>query len=305
MRVNARPGDRMTRARGLLGRVVCGFSLDAVIGEGASSIVFDARDVRTTRRAAIKVLFDPSPARVERERRAASIRHPNVCSVTDVLRHDDLVCVVMERLVGETLADRIGREGVLPVPDVVDVLAQLLSALSAVHGAGLVHGDVKPANVFLVTRQGCPAFVKLIDFGASIAPSDAWPYEGWHGSTAYMAPEQARRDPRLDARADIYSAGVTLCEALSGKRPSRTFRYLVSQRDDGLPEIDADAPATLADVVKRATARDPRDRYASAREMQAALFAKPRNADAPRISGVRPRISDRELVAVRPRRLKR
>jgi serine/threonine-protein kinase len=295
-----------SRARGLLGSIIGDrWALDAVIGEGASSVVFEARDVKSKRRVAIKLLFDPSDARIQRERRAAALSHPNVCAAFEVHTSGELTWVVMERLAGETLADRIAKSGPLPAAEVVDVFAQLLSALAAVHDAGLVHGDVKPANVFLVARQGCPPFAKLLDFGASIASKDAAAFDGWHGSTSYMAPEQARRDPKTDARADIYSTGITLCEAMSGKRPSRTFRYLVTQRDESVPEIDPDVPPTLADVIRRATARAPDERYATAREMQAALFAKPRSADSPRESGLRRKISDPALSVQRPPRTKR
>jgi serine/threonine-protein kinase len=279
--------------------------LEAVIGEGASSVVFDARDARSKRRVALKVLFDPSEARIRREKRAAAISHPNVCTVEDVQTSGELTWVVMERLSGETLADRILKAGSLPASDVVDIFLQLLSALAAVHDAGLVHGDVKPANVFLVARHGCPPFVKLLDFGASLAPAQAGAFDGWHGSTSYMAPEQARRDPSIDARADLYSAGIALGEALSGRRPSRSFRYLVSQRDDAGPEIDPEVPPLLGEVIRRATAREPIERYGTAREMQAALFAKPRGTDSPRESGLRRKISDPALVAQGPPRSKR
>lgn len=294
------------RARGLLGSIIgARFALDAVIGEGASSTVFAAHDVNTQRRVAVKVLYDPSDARIRRETRAAKISHPNVCAVTGVHSSGELTWIVMERLVGETLADRIAREGSLSTADLVDLFSQLASALGGVHEAGLVHGDVKPANVFLVTRQGCAPLVKLLDFGSSLAPSEADAFDGWHGTTAYMAPEQASRDPKIDARADIYSVGMMLSEIVCGKRPSRTFRYLLNQRDDALPDLGPDVSPAMADVIRRATARDPSQRFATARELQAALFAKPRASEDPSASGMRRRFSDREIVPQRPPKTKR
>jgi serine/threonine protein kinase len=193
--------------------------------------------------------------------------------------------MVMERLVGETLADRVAAEGGLPFEDVIDTLVQVLSALVAAHEQGIVHRDIKPENVFLTKRVGIPPIVKLLDFGVSKVTGGARDELALTrtgmvmGTPYYMAPEQARGDRDLDARVDLYACGVMLYEALTGKRPFTASNYnaLLVQILNAKPRparaLRPALPAGYDAVLDKALARDREDRYATAADFQRDLQA--------------------------------
>ena len=205
--------------------------------------VFEAENTALGRSVAVKVLH-PAQARKkvavkrfhQEARSAGAIGHPNICEVYDLGTLDDgSPYLVMERLVGETLADRIQSEGGLPFDDVIEVVTQVLSGLVAAHEKGIVHRDIKPENIFLTKRVGCPPLAKLLDFGVSkmISPIHNEKDEDLDltrtgmvmGTPFYMSPEQARGDRNLDARVDLYACGVILYEALTGRRPFTAANY--------------------------------------------------------------------------------
>ncbi len=272
------------RPRALLGRVVQGtYRPTSILAEGGTGAVYEAEHLPTGRPVALKVLHpayarDPEAVRrfLFEARVAASIGHPNVCEVHDVGRLDDGgPYLVMERLLGQTLADRIERQGALPFVDALNVARQLLGALAAVHDKGVVHRDVKPENVFLVERVGLAPFVKLLDFGD--ASVDAAPRtHAVAGTPRYMAPEQARGEPS-DHRADLYAAGVVLYESLTGRCPFVAFDYnglvrlLASAEPCALRELRPSLPEPLEPFVRKALAKSPAARFQSAREFLAAL----------------------------------
>jgi serine/threonine protein kinase len=192
----------------------------------------------------------------------------------------------MERLIGETLADRIAVEGGLPFDSVLDILVQVLSALTAAHAQRIMHRDVKPENVFLATRVGLPPLVKLLDFGISkVMATDSGPTEELDltrtgmvmGTPYYMSPEQARGDRDLDPRVDIYACGVILYEMLTGRRPfvAANYNALLLQILSALPRPARDLrpalPSGFDPVIEKAMAREREHRYASAREFELAL----------------------------------
>ena len=158
-------------SRDLFGKQIGGkYVVRAVLGEGGMGTVFEAEHLTIGRSVAVKVLH-PNQARKkdavrrfhQEARAAGAIGHPNICEVYDLGTLDDgSPYLVMEKLVGETLADRIGAEGGLPFDDVIDTLVQVLSGLVAAHEKGIVHRDIKPENVFLTSRVGCPPLVKLL-----------------------------------------------------------------------------------------------------------------------------------------------
>jgi serine/threonine protein kinase len=212
----------------------------------------------------------------------------------------------MERLVGETLADRVASERGLPFDDVVDILIQVLSALIAAHGQRILHRDIKPENVFLTARVGCPPLVKLLDFGVSKVMGDAPDARDdlrltrtgmVMGTPYYMAPEQARGERDIDARVDLYACGVIMYESLTGKRPFTADNYnaLLMQILSGTPRPASDLrpalPAAYAAVIEKAMARRRDDRYPNAlefqrdlqrlRDRQGASFARPRPERSP------------------------
>jgi len=277
------------------------------LGKGAMGEVYLADDPRLRRRVALKRLSDPdlrspdSRRRLLREARAAArLNHPNVASVYDIVESDDGVHIVMEYVAGESLAARL-RTGRLPPPTVASIGIQLAEALAEAHAMGVIHRDLKPGNV-MVTTDGR---VKILDFGLArtrgIAGRDpAW--SGSHSSDAgddadrvagtppYMAPETfLGRAP--DARADIYSLGVTLFEMLTGRRPYQgddmvaVRTAVLSNPTPHIRDLDAALPAGLDAVVARTMARVADDRYGSAAELAEALRGE--FMDAPTMSGRR------------------
>jgi serine/threonine-protein kinase len=284
------------RRRALLGRVLQGkYRPTAVIAEGGMGTVYEAEHLPSGRLVAIKAL-DPAyagdPDVVRRFRREArsvrSIGHPNICAIHEVGRLDDGgPYLVMERLRGETLADRIEREGALPLADALGVARQVLGALGAAHDKGVVHRDVKPDNIFLVAEgRGPSPAIKLLDFGLSKAEGDdgRLSYDGAIvGTPLYMAPEQALGEA-VDLRADLWAVGVVLYESLTGRCPFIAFNYgallrLVASEEPRLVRaLRPSLPEAVERLVCKALAKRPADRFQSAREFRSAIAA--RSADA-------------------------
>lgn len=277
----------------LLGKTLGGrYRLRAILGEGGMGTVFEAEHLTLGRVVAVKVLH-PTQARksvaVQRfqkeARSAGTIGHPNICEVYDLGELEDgSPFLVMERLIGETLADRIAREGALGVADVVDVMLQVLSGLHAAHEKGILHRDIKPENIFLNARVGLGPLAKILDFG--VAKQIGPPVPGAveltmtgmvMGTPFYLSPEQARGERDLDQRTDLYAAGVVLYEALTGRRPFSSNNYHALLRSilfgECVPLRDArpDLPADFEHVVAQAMARERAERFLTAIDMQNAL----------------------------------
>jgi serine/threonine-protein kinase len=297
------PGDARAQAhvstapppprRDLTGKTIGGkYLVRTVLGEGGMGTVFEAEHLTIGRSVAVKVLH-PNQARKknavrrfhQEARAAGAIGHPNICEVYDLGTLDDgSPYLVMEKLVGETLADRIAAEGGLPFDDVIDILVQVLSGLVAAHEKGIVHRDIKPENVFLTCRVGCPPLVKLLDFGVSkmIAPPLGGKDEDLDltrtgmvmGTPYYMSPEQARGDRNLDVRVDLYACGVILYEALTGRRPFTAANYnalllqILSTNPRPARDLRPALPNGFDVVLEKAMARSRDDRYRSAAELQ-------------------------------------
>jgi eukaryotic-like serine/threonine-protein kinase len=276
----------------LVGRVIGDrYGMSSVIGEGGMGVVYEAEHLTIGKLVAVKVLH-PSKAqnkeavsRLRREARVAgTLGHPNICAVYDMGRLDNgSPYIVMERLHGETLAERIARLKRLAVPDMVDIMLQVLSALAAAHQRGVVHRDLKPDNIFLSQRQGMRPVPKLLDFGISKAEdiedtvADPTGAIVAAGTPFYMAPEQARGDRAIDWRIDLWAAGVILHEGLSGRRPFDANNYnallvqILSARHRPIRDIDPALSVGLERVVDKALSKRPDERYQSALEFQGAL----------------------------------
>ena len=281
--------------RDLIGKTIGGkYNVRAVLGEGGMGTVFEALNLSIGRQVAIKVLHANQLRKKDAVRRfhqearsAGAIGHPNICEVYDLGTLDDgCPYLVMEKLVGETLADRIASEGGLPVDEVIDVLTQVLSGLVAAHEKGIVHRDIKPENVFLTRRVGCAPVAKLLDFGVSkmisVQPADRDGESETEltrtgivlGTPYYLAPEQARGDRHLDERVDLYACGVLTYEALTGRRPftAQNYNALLINILTGTPrpirDLRPGLPRGFERVLDKAMARDPGDRYQSAVEFQ-------------------------------------
>jgi len=282
---------KLEQRRDLVGIEIGGkYRIKALLGQGGMGAVYEAEHVSIGRLVAVKVLHPKHAqqaeaiARLRHEARVAgSIGHPNICETYDLGRLDDgSPYLVMERLVGETLDQRIKRDGALPERDIIDVMFQVLSALGAAHDKGIIHRDLKPENVFLLRRPGSPPIAKLLDFGISKAIHDNRDPDLTMpgivmGTPYYMAPEQARGDRGLDHRVDIWAAGVILYEALSGRRPfvARNYNALLVQiltsKHRPLAEVRPGINLTLERVVDRALSKMREDRFQTALEFREAL----------------------------------
>jgi serine/threonine protein kinase len=264
--------DDTTQRLVLAGR----YELGPVIGRGGMGTVHDATDQRLDRSVAVKILradLAEQPRarrRFESEARAAAqLAHPNVVTVYDSGEDDGVPFLVMERLPGRTLADEVAL-GALRVDRVRQLGLEILDAIGAAHDAGILHRDVKPGNVLLTTD----GHAKVGDFGIAKAvdDSDQTQTADLVATVAYLAPERLAGEP-ASPRSDLYSAGVVLYEACSGRRAftadSPAAVMLAVERGDALP-LD-DVPPALAAVIGRAMARKPALRYESAREMADAL----------------------------------
>ena len=203
-----------------VGDVLGNFEIVGELGRGGMGVVYAARDRSLGRIAALKLLPHSTardPVATERllaEAQAASaLDHPNVATIYQVGDHDGRRYIAMARYEGETLRDRLAR-GPMSVRDAIQVTRQVGAGLAAAHAAGLVHRDVKPANIFL-TRQG---LVKLLDFGIATLSGPEFADATTRGTVRYMSPEQARGE-RVDARSDIWSLGVVFYEMLTGRTP--------------------------------------------------------------------------------------
>ena len=281
----------------LIGKTVSDrYIIRSMLGEGGMGTVYDAEHMGLGRNVAIKVL-NPSQAkkrvavkRFQQEARAAgAIGHPNICEVYDLGTLDDgSPYLVMERLSGSTLADRITREGGLPFDEIVDVMIQVMSGLIAAHDKGIVHRDIKPENIFLARRVGCPPIVKILDFGVSkMMPQ----FQGGDeqldltrtgmvmGTPYYMSPEQARGERNLDGRVDVYACGVMMYESIAGKRPFLAPNYnalllaIINTVPRSLREVRPATPPSLEAIVGRMMSKARDDRYPTAthvvRDLQA------------------------------------
>ena len=265
------------------------YRIERELGGGGMSRVFLAEEPRLGRRVVVKVLPEEMslgiPAdRFEREiRLAASLQHPHLVPVLNAGSAGDVVYYVMPYIEGDSLAARIGRDGALPLDDVIRILRDVLDALAYAHARGVVHRDIKPDNILLSGRHAL-----VTDFGVAKAVTAA--AEGAGGTTltstgmalgtpAYMAPEQAAADPRVDHRADIYALGVVAYEMLAGRPPftaptaQAMLAAQVAMTPDPVDRYRPGIPADLSALVMRALEKIPGDRPQSAEEMLGRLDA--------------------------------
>jgi serine/threonine protein kinase len=257
------------------------FELEARLGRGGMATVYLATDATTQTRVALKVLHphlrddELVVARFRREIAAARrIAHDNIIRIHDLIETPRLACLVLEHQPGGDLKQLIRRRGALPVDEALALTRQLLAGLAVAHRAGVVHRDIKPHNV-LVDADGV---AKIADFG--LARVDDLIGVTTHtmslGTPEYMAPELLG-SPIVDGRADIYGVGVVLFELLTGKLPFRAstpLALLQLHQNEAPPNpcaLNPELPAWLGEVVRRAMAKAPEDRFSTATEMRDAL----------------------------------
>ena len=266
-----------------VGSDVDGYRVTGVIGEGGMGTVYRAEEVATGHEVAVKVLLpgvahdDVFRSRFERESRyAAALDHPNIVRVREVGEFEGSPYIVMDYIPGGDLHAEISGGGPLGPRRAVAVLEQLAGALDAVHEAGLQHRDVKPANVIVVHDENGGVRCYLTDFGLTKNPSGesrvlTAPGQ-FVGTSNYTAPEQIL-GKECDHRVDIYSLGCLLYECLTGDPPFRgaqdedVLRAHLGEPPPRPSERRPGVPAALDDVVARAMAKKPADRYTSCGDM--------------------------------------
>jgi len=267
------------------GALFAGCRIEGVLGRGGMGVIYRATELRLGRPVALKLVSgDGGDDAADRERRerferearlTASIEHPNVIPVYGAGEEDGCLYLIMRYVPGTDLQALLRREGRLRPGRAADIIAQVADGLDAAHAAGLVHRDVKPANVLLADDH-----VYLSDFGITrvqdgrtrITESGAWV-----GTVDFMAPEHLRGEP-TDARSDVYALGCLLYTTLTGEPPFRretvpatitAHLHDVAPRPSATPGV----PTAFDTVVARALAKDPADRYASAGDLGRAAIA--------------------------------
>jgi tetratricopeptide (TPR) repeat protein len=261
------------------------YTFERELGHGGMATVYLARDVKHERFVALKVLHPElaatlGPDRFQREiRTAARLQHPHILGLHDSGETAGRLWFTMPYAEGETLRERLRREGELPVSEAVRILRDLADALAYAHPHGVVHRDIKPENVILTARHAM-----LMDFGVAKAVSEA---AGGTltsvgltvGTPAYMAPEQATADPATDHRADLYALGVVGYEMLagqlpfSGRTPQQHLAAHATERPVALGDRRSATPPGVSDLVMRLLEKRPADRPQSAEEMLRLLDA--------------------------------
>ncbi|HEX2645033.1 MAG TPA: protein kinase [Thermoanaerobaculia bacterium] len=255
------------------------------LGGGAMGVVYKAEDSRLQRTVAIKFLppdltRDPEAKErfLQEARLASSLDHPNLCTIYEVGESETgQLYLAMAFYDGENLKKRIER-GPLPVADALEIAAQIASGLSRAHASGIIHRDVKPANVMLTSRGE----VKLVDFGLAKLMGEMGinvTRDGaLMGTPAYMSPEQAQGKP-IDIRTDVWSLGVVLYEMLTGARPftgeawQAVIQAVISKNPEPVRRQRPEVPAALERIVQKCLAKKPADRYATIEDLAADLNA--------------------------------
>ncbi len=260
------------------------YTVERELGSGGMATVYLAEDIKHHRKVAIKVLREDlaasmGAARFLREIEiAAQLQHPNILPLLDSGDADGLLYYVMPYVAGQSLRERIDKEGELPVHEAARLIGEVVDALVEAHAHGVVHRDIKPDNVMLSGRHALVA-----DFGVAKAISEATGRNTVTtlgvavGTPAYMSPEQAAADPHIDHRSDIYAVGALAYELLTGRppfvgaTPQQVLAAHVTEAAEPVTKRRPAIPVPLETVIMRCLAKRPADRWQTAAELHAAL----------------------------------
>jgi len=292
----------------MIGESLGNYRIVGTIGEGGMGVVYQAEHVLIGRKVAIKRLLPQMTKDTElvdrffnEARAAAKINHPGLVEVFDFGHHaDGSAYIVMELLEGQSLTARIARDGKLPISAALVIARQVASALHAAHEASIVHRDLKPENIHLIADRDAPGGLrtKVLDFGiAKLAPAEdqrsvKTKTGTVFGTPRYMAPEQCRNATSVDRRADIYALGCILYEMLVGDPPFdyNNWAELVSAHMNEEPPrptvYEPRVPRDVEDIVLRALAKQPADRFPTMLDMAIELEAAWLRSSAPDASAV-------------------
>ncbi|MGW7101651.1 serine/threonine-protein kinase [Streptomyces sp. NPDC054838] len=279
------------RASGLIGKQIAGYRVDRMIGRGGMAVVYCAKDLRLDRTVALK-LIAPERARDDTFRRrfthesrvAAQIDHPHIVPIYEAGETDGVLYIAMRYVAGLDLRALLDRDGPLPVATALRIGTQVASALDAAHQHDLVHRDVKPGNILVTagTDSDHPEHVYLTDFGLtkrSLALTGFTTAGEFVGTVDYMAPEQISGRP-VEGRCDLYSLACVVYESLVGappfERDGDVMALLWAHQYDPPPPLTERRPGIAPaadDVMAKALAKIPEDRYGSCLEFLAALRA--------------------------------
>jgi hypothetical protein len=284
-----------------IGQTISHYRVIGKLGAGGMGVVYEAEDIRLNRRVALKFLPEnlahdsKALQRFKREAYAASsLNHASICTIYEVEEHDGQPVIVMELLEGESLKERI-RNGPLSSDELLDLGIQTSDALAAAHAKGIIHRDIKPANIFVASSER----VKILDFGLAKAvpghrpeiepDEESLTVEGViPGTTAYMSPEQIRGE-EIDARSDLFSLGVVLYEAATGKRPFigknrlLMMNAILNEKPATPSRVNEEVPAGMDAIIVKALAKDREQRYQNASEIRTDLRALKRETDPARV----------------------